>query len=318
MNTTCRGRSKQFNWLRRSVRVGLRYISTAYVCGGANQIIPEALHPLRGAFNNEYERSKCLAEHLVKESCEREGLDYRIMRPSIVVGLSTTHAAAGSETGLYGFVREAARMARVLRGVTEPVRLVADRNVAANFIPVDLAVDEMLNLSSRGFVGGPVYHVTADISPTVGETLDAICDTLSIPRFLLVPQLDEDASKLELLLARRIAFYASYLKGAKVFARALVPSIAVTARDVQKYVARYLAERQDESSKKRLLLTRDGITLVTTGELKCNRDAVVLINAIGLPSEALDNSALRCGSNITYSVGNQEECQPTTMSSTRR
>src|SRR5262245_30694192 len=64
------------------------YVSTAYTCGTACGEIPEQLHPRDQSFNNHYEHSKAVAEHIVHERCTASGLPYTILRPSIVVGPS--------------------------------------------------------------------------------------------------------------------------------------------------------------------------------------------------------------------------------------
>ena len=73
------------------------YISTAYSCGAAEGSVGEELHSLAGPFNNAYEESKCQAEHVVMAESSSLGLQSIIVRPSIVVGPSTTWRTGGSE-----------------------------------------------------------------------------------------------------------------------------------------------------------------------------------------------------------------------------
>lgn len=266
------------------------YVSTAYVGGATSGIIPEAVLSQDRCFNNAYEHSKCVAEHLVAQRCRELSIDYQIVRPSIVIGDSGTHATVGSDTGLYGFVREMLRIRRALEAAEAPVRLVADVDAPLNFVPVDLAVEAMLELQGLGFPGGPVHHVTSRGCPSVGATLDAICDELHVPRFELVPRLEGNVSALEGLLSRRTGFYASYLCGARSFARAQGTPIDVEPAQIARYVRSYLAERRAEADTldARPLTARDGFPLLTASRVRPQRQFVVLVNALGMPRLALE------------------------------
>lgn len=262
------------------------HVSTAYVCGSSRGTIAEELQPLDGGFNNAYEHSKCIAEHRVRELCTAAGLDYRILRPSIVVGLSSSYSASGSDSGLYGFVRECRRLRRGLLRSGRPIRVLAERDAPLNFIPVDQVVTEMMDLLEEGFPNGPVYHLTAESCPTVGETLDAICDALEMPRFDLVSRLDNEVTGLETMLQRRITFYGSYLTGTKRFTRARSAGVTVDARAIERYVASHLA-RPCEPPELVPLSARDGFPLRVVDISPDKRTAVVLVNAMGMPRAAL-------------------------------
>ena len=49
------------------------YVSTAYTCGRRTGHIPEQLHDSGAVFNNVYEESKCVAEHVVIDHAETAG-----------------------------------------------------------------------------------------------------------------------------------------------------------------------------------------------------------------------------------------------------
>lgn len=62
------------------------YISTAYVAGKQNGIICENKIVREPLFNNEYERSKFIAEQVVIKYAESNDISYTIYRPSKIVG----------------------------------------------------------------------------------------------------------------------------------------------------------------------------------------------------------------------------------------
>ena len=68
------------------------YISTAYIAGRQNGIVYENEMIDEPLFNNEYERSKFIAEQVVIKYVESNEIPYTIYRPSIIVGDSKTGA----------------------------------------------------------------------------------------------------------------------------------------------------------------------------------------------------------------------------------
>ena len=62
------------------------YISTAYVAGKQNCTIYENEMVDEPLFNNEYERSKCVAEQFVVKYAKSNDIPYTIYRPGIIVG----------------------------------------------------------------------------------------------------------------------------------------------------------------------------------------------------------------------------------------
>ncbi|MCT8139171.1 SDR family NAD(P)-dependent oxidoreductase [Anaerobacillus sp. CMMVII] len=77
------------------------HVSTAYTLGVQENGL-EQLYPIDGTFTNDYEESKCKAEHLVMSYQDKFAVT--IMRPAIIIGDSKT-GEASTTFGLYGILR---------------------------------------------------------------------------------------------------------------------------------------------------------------------------------------------------------------------
>jgi pimeloyl-ACP methyl ester carboxylesterase len=268
------------------------YVSTAYTCGTVEGEVEERLHSTSGPFGNAYEASKCEAESSVVRTCTEYGLEYRILRPSIVVGLSTNGSPAGSDTGLYGLARELHRMRRTLLKHDGAIRIVGDPNTEANLVSVDFVAREMVKLHEEGLPDGPIFHLAADRGPTVKDITDTIADLIGIPQLEYVQTLAADASPLERVLAKRITFYSSYFRHSKRFVARRGSDGCVTSDELRRYVECFLAERKTDKfgMVERKITARDGVTLyVARNERsdKTQRETVVLVNALGMPHATL-------------------------------
>lgn len=268
------------------------HVSTAYTCGQATGDIPEQAHALDGRFGNAYERSKCRAESVVAQRCLAAEIDYHILRPSIVVGISTSWAPAGSSTGLYGFARELARAKRGFAEHEGPVRVAGDGQGEVNLVPVDLVAERMVKLQMSGFPDSAFIHLTADSAPTVQQAVDAIADAVGIPHLHFVEELPRDASAFERILSRRLRFYSSYLKNPKRFRAQHGALPAVTATDVRRYADCYLDERSNAHGFiEHTIRARDGFSLRVVRYHRTTirpRVTVVVVNALGMPWAALE------------------------------
>jgi len=203
--------------LRLARRLGaevFNHMSTAYVAGRRTGPIDEC-HVLPGTpANNLYEQSKMDGERLVAAAA---GIQTRIWRPSIVVGHSRTLAATGF-SGLYRMMREIARFAAAspgAPGAPRALRVVAAPGATVNFIPVDYVVDQAVALSLAG-IEDPVVHLTNEVSPTVERCFALFFAELGLGRPAFAATRDQ-LSTPDAILNRRLAFYWSYLSGAKQF-----------------------------------------------------------------------------------------------------
>jgi thioester reductase-like protein len=134
-------------------------VSTAYVAGDRRGTVYEDDHsPAR--FRNSYEQSKHEAEALVRQS----DLPWTIVRPSIVVGESTTGWTASFNV-LYGPLRAfSAGAYRVI-----PAR----RRSPVDVVSVDYVADAVAALAAHPEATGGTFHLTAgDRASSVAEIMD--------------------------------------------------------------------------------------------------------------------------------------------------
>jgi thioester reductase-like protein len=150
------------------------YVSTAYVAGDRRGTVYEDEHRA-GRFRNSYERSKHEAEAAVRASC----LPWTIVRPSIVVGESTTGWTASFNV-LYAPLRAFSVGAyRVI-----PAR----RRAPVDVVPVDYVADAVAALARHPEAVGETFHVTAGAqASSVGEIMALTSGQFDHPNPRLVP-----------------------------------------------------------------------------------------------------------------------------------
>lgn len=208
------------NAVQLAERVGCRrfvYISTAYTAGTKVGDIAEELHDPGGGFNNYYEQSKCLAEHIVVAQCEARELEWQILRPSIIVGPLATYESGGSNTGMYGFIRLPAAMQQPLQQAGRPVRIACDPTTPFNLVPVDWVAADVDTLANEDFGRRRIHHLVTDNTITVGYSLNELSAELGLPGFETVSGPPEDPTELEEAIATGAVFYGAYLRNAKSF-----------------------------------------------------------------------------------------------------
>lgn len=196
------------------------YISTAYVAGKRTGLVLEEPARDTSVAHNAYEESKILAETLVDEWT---GLRTRIMRPSIVIGHSTTFAAI-SNTGLYGFILGVQSARKEVEGkklgaylAHRKVRLRGDGEAPLNLIPVDVVARNAVRIARSDSDAG-VFHLVNSTPPLSAEVGRAAFAALGMaePRWVE----DDDEFTLideELDQHPRTGFFRSYLSRERVF-----------------------------------------------------------------------------------------------------
>ncbi len=268
------------------------YISTAYTVGCAGGDVAELLHNPQGPFNNLYEESKCLAEHVVSQECQRLGMQARILRPSIVVGPSNTLRTGGSDSGLYGFASEIYRLRGQFQRLGSRIAVQGDPRTPLNCIPIDYVVQDLLYLARTQFVGvGPILHLTVPHGMAIEQVGDMITKHAHTPGFEIGLAPLEQRAPIEVLFDRRTTFYGSYLSGKKHFVRSLPPHPELSLVQVDGYIAQQYKELREQGGqhffKRNSVLGRDGTTLRSYQTLAhpntTAKPCVVLVNAYGMP-----------------------------------
>lgn len=195
----------------------LLYVSTAYVAGRTTGLIREEPVTDPDNANNAYEESKIRAEMLV--GAER-GLRTRILRPSIVIGHSETHATL-SHAGIYGALVDAHQYMQsgiepMLGG--RPLYSPGRDDVHCNLIPVDVVARNAWAVHASGS-DERIFHLVNGDAPTLREVTDAICDTAGMLRTVYVDS-DEELTDVEKMLAGhpRAQFHHPYMRFDREFA----------------------------------------------------------------------------------------------------
>jgi nucleoside-diphosphate-sugar epimerase len=191
------------------------YISTAYTAG-AQELASETLHSLDSSFNNPYEESKCLAEHIVlKENNDK--FKATILRPSIIIGDSNT-GEADTQFSIYGFIRGLAlfkrRVEKQLRwdkdGAFFPLQIQGDPNGFSNLVPVNYVAEVML-AALETECDHDIYHLTNPFAPTKQLLLEVFSELLQVKGMTLVKYF-EKSSEWDEKFAQFISVYQPYMQ----------------------------------------------------------------------------------------------------------
>jgi nucleoside-diphosphate-sugar epimerase len=192
------------------------YISTAYVAGRDLRVVPEARIPFDEdlSFNNEYERSKLLAENLVLGEVASGALDAVIFRPSIVTG--RLHSGKlinynGFYLGLKAWMTLSEYMKQSGRA-GEVVRLWIDAASTLNLIPVDAIIDAMCRL--RETESGAVFNVVNAAEVPLEQVFEILRRYLWIQPVLCEQSGEAESRKstAERLVAYSLTYTAPYVK----------------------------------------------------------------------------------------------------------
>jgi len=195
------------------------HISTAYVAGRCTGDVPETLDRPRG-FCNRYEQSKHYGEMAVVDHCNRAGVAWRILRPSIVISHSVTGQATGY-TGYLGWILKVAYLHQSTAGALtkNSLRYVARGDTQLNVIPIDSVVEDCVGIDAAGAATHKqVFHLTNTAPPTVRWLCDVTTNTLGIKPVELVDD-GEDLDPLSQKLYRWTRFERPYSQARKRFMR---------------------------------------------------------------------------------------------------
>jgi thioester reductase-like protein len=151
------------------------YVSTAYVAGEPGGLFREDELAVGQEFRNPYERSKFEAELALRS--EGRGLPLQILRPSIVVGDSSTGRTASFNV-LYGPLRAFAH------GAVPAIP--ARRDAPVDIVPVDYVADRVHELATHG-PNGTFHLVAGRNATTVGRLLEMSSEELGRSQPTVLP-----------------------------------------------------------------------------------------------------------------------------------
>jgi len=196
------------------------YVSTAYVAGKQNDIVYEN-EPVdeEPQFNNEYERSKFIAEQVVIKYAKSNEIPYTIYRPSIIVGESETGATCKFDN-LYTFMKVLFNIRNAfsnhksenLNDIT--VRVPGIPDALINLVPVDYVADAIVAILKARESINKIFHITNPDPPELCELRDLLMPVLGIEgiNVKVDGQMEHKRlSAIERLFLRHTRTYYSYL-----------------------------------------------------------------------------------------------------------
>ena len=195
------------------------YVSTAYVAGKQSGTIYENGMVNEPLFNNEYERSKFVAEQLVIKYTKSNDIPYTIYRPGIIVGDSKTGSTCKFDN-LYLFVKVLLNIknsidkhkSEDLNNLT--IRVPGEPDALINLVTIDYVADAIVAiLEMRDSIGG-IFHITNPNPPRLSELRDLVIAVLEIKGMHLEINRElekQDLNTVEKLFLRQTRTYYSYL-----------------------------------------------------------------------------------------------------------
>ena len=248
------------------------YVSSAYAVGRQSGLIPEQLHSLPRDFHNQFEEQQCRAEHAVTHYCHEHGINYSIVRPSIIIGPSQTALGDGPRGWLYSFTKAWSDLGKEQKSIS----LNAQPKTTVNFIPVDHVMADLDQLIETNFAGGPIYHLTSFYNPTI-ETLITTCQKV-LGTSITVQYTNSEATRNELPLLNGFE--------EKQFERSLPRKDGVTEQELYGYVTESARELRNQTPdkifKRKRLISDDGVPFTAFEGHNTEGEPVVLINALGM------------------------------------
>ncbi|MED1781035.1 SDR family oxidoreductase [Brevibacillus fortis] len=188
------------------------YVSTAYTIGTETEGKETLYNPERSFVNN-YEETKCLAEHVVFSYSDK--METIIVRPSIIIGDSKT-GEADTTFGLYGLLKGLRvlkrRASRADGWENQKYRILVDVDVNSNLVPVDYVSSVLVAALTHG-EHKEIYHATNPVPPTQQLVVECIKEVLDFPNLVPVPfETDELLSEEEKAFNASMSLFHSYWK----------------------------------------------------------------------------------------------------------
>ncbi len=223
------------------------YVSTAYVAGNRGGDILEDATDRPPGFSNAYEESKWEAEALVRSTCHASGMPFRILRPSIIIAHSVTQRFS-APSGFYKVIETMRALGRLPRAHGQTILLPLPHGSTLDLIPVDVVVDEMIQLLDAGDPSlGHAFHLTSDSPLSLIEVLA----TLSPLSGLTIGRAADGGGpdgRLAEMLMQRLRHYVPYFAQIRRFDRRNVraagvgPQRTLDVESLRHYVMSFLAQ----------------------------------------------------------------------------
>ncbi|MFW2544895.1 alpha/beta fold hydrolase [Primorskyibacter sp. 2E107] len=274
----------------------VRYLSTAYVTGKGESTCDVSDPAIGTAFNNRYEQSKAEAEAILTQAAGAQGWRLSILRPTIIVGARASKLPAGSTSALYGVIRLLARKARKLAQSETPakVSLLCGKG-DLNLVYIDRVIDVMMaEIAETTQAPGVKTRFIGGSNVAVSTIVASLRDRLSLRLFCT-----EDPARIaapDRALNDALAFFAPYTLATnrKVFTgETLDEADKVYDIDVLNLIEAACNEARhgalmDHMQMIHLQRASGGpVVAYVNRDFAEARETVVLVNAYGMPANAL-------------------------------
>ena len=241
-DTNVLGLQNLFATLEKSRMRRFHLISTAYVAGRNKGLCREDfVYP--SGFNNVYEETKLLAEHMAAEKCARSNINLLIYRPSIVYGDSTTGRTLLFNALYYpiktlrffqklylkdileseGSKAEAIGVSLFEDGTLHlPVRIESTGSSRVNLIPVDHFIRAFMAIQEEKNQDG-VFHIVNPENTAVQQLLEYTSRYFRLSGVRIAGTetfIKQPRNALELLFENYIRVYSSYMRDTRIFEHA--------------------------------------------------------------------------------------------------
>ena len=195
------------------------YVSTAYIAGLRDGKILERECNVGQQFSNDYERSKVMAEEMVRQSPEIQTLT--VYRPSIVIDLHPTTSMRSDQT-----INSAFAMFQMLSkqfGLPERGewfrRLGFGGEERKNIVTVDWVAAMIAEIYLRPALHGSTYHLTSQAGTSASLLEDGFRAAVQISGMKLPPRHPEATALIDVHAAPFVAAFKPYFKDDPKFDR---------------------------------------------------------------------------------------------------
>jgi thioester reductase-like protein len=191
------------------------HLSTAYVCGRRSGTVLEREGNVGQSFHNPYERVKLESEALMRRTGVRLGVDFRVIRPSIVVGAAPTTTGGQPSNLFFAFIRMAAALVKLAKDGAISLRIAAAPQARFNIVPVEYVAEAIIVLAEHPAGEGETFHLVVSDAPAQHAILAMITQRIGLRGLTLVDTRGrglENPSPLERRVARLLAGYSEYLE----------------------------------------------------------------------------------------------------------
>jgi len=198
----------------------INFVSTAYVAGKACGNIPEEIYLHTAETNNPYELSKRMCEAEIITQHNKNGLQYRILRPSVIVGDSTTFKSE-SNSGLSGYLSILLNLKEKMELKIpdyfkfNELKLLIRAGASLNLICVDHVVELILLICHSKETINDIFHLVNPYPNQISESIATIGEAYGIRMAPVYNK--EELGPIDYLLWAEEDIFSTYLEAVQHF-----------------------------------------------------------------------------------------------------